>query len=187
MLGRTYSVGDDDVLILVELLRREKFILEDGQPGHFRLSIDGLLEVERMAATVRPYSQGFVAMSFSESMNEAWTEGFAPAIKAAGYRPFRIDKKDYSGGISDEMIAEIRKSRFLVADYTEQRQSVYFEAGYAMALPIPVIQTCRDIEIGKLHFDIRHINTLPWNKPRDLVDALPKRIIVVVGTGPEND
>lgn len=41
------------------------------------------------------------------------------------FRPFRIDAKDYLGGITDEIMAEIRRSRFVVADYTGQVNGVY--------------------------------------------------------------
>jgi nucleoside 2-deoxyribosyltransferase len=88
------------------------------------------------------------------------------------------------GGISDEMIAEIRHSRFLIADYTEQRNGVYFEAGFALGLGLPVIPTCREDEVEKLHFDIRHMNTLTWTQPKELVESLSKRIRAVIGDGP---
>jgi hypothetical protein len=71
-----------------------------------------------------------------------------------------------------------------VADYTEQLNGVYFEAGFALGLGLLVIPTCRQNQIGKLHFDIRHPNTLPWKTPEDLSANLSKRILAVVGVGP---
>ena len=71
-----------------------------------------------------------------------------------------------------------------VADYTEQVNGVYFEAGFALGLGFLVIPTCRENQIGKLHFDIRHPNTLPWKTPEDLSANLSKRILAVVGVGP---
>jgi len=88
------------------------------------------------------------------------------------------------GGISDEIIAEIRRSRFVVADYAGQANGVYFEAGFALGLGLTVIPTCRADEVGKLHFGIKHINTLLWHDPAELVDALGRRIRAVVGIGP---
>jgi hypothetical protein len=103
MLARTYSADAEDALPLMMLLREEKFIgNEDGAPGSFQLSIGGIVEVERLASTIRPYAQAFVAMSFSDAMKQTWAKGFEPAIRLAGFRPFRIDAKDYTGGISDE-------------------------------------------------------------------------------------
>ena len=71
-----------------------------------------------------------------------------------------------------------------VADYTEQVNGLYFEAGFALGLGLLVIPTCRENQIGKLHFDIRHLNTLPWKTPEDLSANLTKRILAVVGAGP---
>jgi hypothetical protein len=124
-------------------------------------------------------------MSFDTSLNDAWLNGFEPGIRSAGFRPLRIDNKEYVGGITDEMIAEIRRSRFIVADYTGQRHGVYFEAGFGLGLGLTVIPTCREDEIGKLHFDIKHLNTLPWKTAAELAQSLTKRIRAVVGAGPE--
>ena len=95
------------------------------------------------------------------------------------------DKKDYVGGISDEIMAEIRRSRFVVADYTGHRNGVYFEAGFALGLGLTVIPTCRDDEISELHFDIKHLNTLGWKTPAELADGLNRRIRAVIGAGPD--
>ncbi len=97
----------------------------------------------------------------------------------------RIDSKEHANGISDEIMAEIRRSRFIVADYTKMNNGVYFEAGFALGTGIPIIPTCRADDFDKLHFDIRHINTLKWTEPDDLADALKKRILGVIGEGPE--
>ena len=82
-------------------------------------------------------------------------------------------------------MAEIRRSRFVVADYTGQRNNVYFEAGFALGLGLTVIQTCRADEAADLHFDIRHLNTLAWKSPAELAEGLDKRIRAVIGAGPE--
>jgi len=49
--------------------------------------------------------------------------------------------------ICDKIVSEIRKSRLLVADFTDNRGGVYFEAGFAMGLSIPVIWMCRASDV----------------------------------------
>ena len=61
---------------------------------------------------------------------------------------------------------------------------VYFEAGVAVGLGIPLIPTCRADYLDKLHFDIKHINTLKWETPEQLARDLAKRIAGVIGDGP---
>jgi hypothetical protein len=57
-------------------------------------------------------------------------------------------------------------------------------SGICTRISLTVIPTCRADEIKNLHFDIRHLNTLPWNAPSDLADNLAKRIRAAIGTGP---
>jgi hypothetical protein len=89
-------------------------------------------------------NQAFVAMWFDSSMNDFWEQGFKPAIEEDGrFKAIRIDRKDFNGKICDEIVAEIRKSKFLVADFTDQRGGVHYEAGFAHGLGIPVIFTAK--------------------------------------------
>jgi len=61
---------------------------------------------------------------------------------------------------------------------------VYFEAGVAVGPGIPVIGTCRADYLTRLHFDIRHINTIKWEPTEQLACDLAMRISGVVGDGP---
>jgi hypothetical protein len=142
------------------------------------------LKAEEMSVLGSVSARAFVAMDFSESMRDVWMNGFDPGIRAAGFQPVRIDAKEYVGGITDEIMAEIRNARFVVADYTGQKAGAYFEVGFALGLGLQVIPTCRANEINNLHFDVRHLNTLPWTTSGDLAHNLPKRISAVVGVGP---
>jgi hypothetical protein len=90
--------------------------------------------------------------------------------------------------IDDEIVAEIRRSRFIVADFTSEidkpRGGVYFEARFAFGLNKPVIWTCREDLISSVHFDTRQFNHITWNSPEDLHTKLKNRIGAVLGQGP---
>jgi hypothetical protein len=73
-----------------------------------------------------------------------------------------------------------------LADYTGQVNGVYFEAGFALGLGLTVIPTCRADEVPKLHFDIKHLNTLLWKSPAELAEGLKRRIRAVIGAGPHD-
>jgi hypothetical protein len=182
MLGVSYSRDIGDLEILLELLVLEQCL--EKKKGGFSISVVGLLKVEEFQNSGGNSAVGFVAMDFNPTMNDSWVNGFEPAIHAAGFSALRISDKDYVGGITDQIMAEIRRARFVVADYTGQKAGVYFEAGFALGLNLTVIPTCRADEIDKLHFDIKHLNTLLWNEPSELADKLAKRIRAVVGSGP---
>ena len=134
-------------------------------------------------------SQAFVAMWFDESMNQAFETGIEPAIEEAGYWPLRIDRKEHVNKIDDEIIAELRRSRFVVADFTQgedgARGGVYYEAGFAHGLDLPVIFTCREDAVEQLHFDTAHYNHIVWTTPEELREKLKTRILAIIGEGPE--
>jgi nucleoside 2-deoxyribosyltransferase len=100
----------------------------------------------------------------------------------------RIDAKEHVNKIDDEILAEIRRSKFLVADFTCETQKVrggvYFEAGFAMALRKPVIWTCKQSSIDDLHFDTRQYNHIAWSSPDELCKKLKARIGAIIGDGP---
>ena len=183
----SYSADENELSILLEILDEAGLIKVAGKvPTSVLITTAGLIQAEELSQPGTGRVQGFVAMSFDPAMNDSYTRGFYLGIKTAGYWPFRIDGKEHINEISDEIIAEIRRSRFVVADYTHMNNGVYFEAGVAVGLGIPLIPTCRADHLDKLHFDIKHINTLKWQTPEELAHDLAKRIAGVIGQGPLN-
>jgi hypothetical protein len=144
--------------------------------GCYALTVKGWERREELSR-LRPASRwGFVAMWFDAQLDDAYKNGFEPAIKDAGYDPMRIDMTQFNEKICDRIIAEIRRSRFLVADVTEHRQAVYFEAGFAMGLGLPVIFTCQKDHLDACNFDTRQYNHIVWESPDDLREKLRNRI-----------
>jgi len=124
----------------------------------------------------------FVAMWFDPSVHGVFLDGIKPAIEDdCGFRAVRIDLEEYNEDIIDRVLAEIRKSRFVVADFTKHRNGVYFEAGYALGLAIPVIWLCRKGEMEEAHFDTEHFNHIVWTDPGELRQRLALRIQATVG------
>jgi hypothetical protein len=77
------------------------------------------LRARRAAST-----QAFVAMAFTNEMKRMYQQAIEPAIREAGFSPMVISEKEHANKIDDEIIAEIRRSAFLVADFTEHRQDL---------------------------------------------------------------
>jgi len=123
-------------------------------------------------------------MWFDPSMDKAWSDGISPGIERSGYNPLRIDARQHVNKICDEIIAEVRRSRFVVADYTGHRGGVYYEAGYAAGRGLTVIPTCKKDGMKDLHFDIRQYNCIDWQSPEEMADRLQARIEALFGDGP---
>jgi hypothetical protein len=128
---------------------------------------------------IKPFSnQCFVAMCFDKEMISIWEKGILPAItdESVKLKPMKIDLKEHNNHIPIEILAEIKKSKILIADFTHNRGGVYFEAGFARGLDIEVIQLCREDFKKELHFDINQINTIFYSTPDDLKEKLTKRL-----------
>jgi len=184
-LAATYSSNQDDIYFLQGALADRGLIENVAIGGIANISADGLFLVDELKQTQTASSQGFIAMWFDEQLNEIYTEGFQNAVLNAGYDPVRIDRIEHINRIDDEIIAQINASRFVIADFTGHRGGVYFEAGYAMGLDIPIFWTCRSDDIDDLHFDIRQFNCIDWDSSEDLRTRLQNRIEAVIGPGPK--
>lgn len=96
------------------------------------LTLSGFSRAEKLQKEVVNSKQGFVAMWFSEDMMNVFEEYISRAIRESGYDPFIIPMKEHNDDICDNIIAEIRKSKFLVADFTGK------EAGFILKQVLPV-------------------------------------------------
>ena len=143
------------------------------------LAREGWKRIDELRRMGRDSNKAFVAMSFKKddpTLMDAWREGIQPALDKTGWKPIRMDLLEHNEKIDDRMIAEIRRSGLLVADLTGHRQNVYFEAGFAMGLGIPVIYTCRESDAESVHFDMRQYKYIAWTDGADLRQKLRQRI-----------
>ena len=191
LLCHSGCVDDKDFVFILTYLEGCDLITRDGRNNREQsctLTIEGYTRLVELEKANTDSSKAFIAMWFDESMNEAWNHGIFRAVRDAGYEPVRIDQKEHVNKIDDEIVAEIRRARFVVADFTQgdtgARGGVYYEAGFAQGLGIPVIFSCRKDTLKKVHFDTRQYNHIVWETPEDLRDQLAKRIAAVLGDGP---
>ncbi len=183
LVGISYSDDVNDLVIIIQHLRDEGFITANLRDEE-RLTAKGYIAADELRAKRAASSQAFVAMWFTEDMKKVYREGIEPAIRLAGFAPMLISNKQHANKIDDEIIAEIRRSAFLVADFTGHRQNVYFETGFAIGLARQVVWTCRKDEIKDLHFDIRQYNCIDWENAAELARRLQLRIEAMFGRGP---
>jgi hypothetical protein len=188
-LAWSNSLKIDEVIFLLDMLSNSGLIQKTTQNSRHELIV--LPQGYTYSDSVNHQSgtdQAFVAMWFDQSVSDAYENGIEAALRECGYSPMRIDRKEHNNKIDDEIIAEIKRSKFIVADFTSEpdkpRGEVYFEAGYAMGMGIPVVWTCREDLIDQLHFDTQQFNHIVWKAPTDLAEKLKKRILATIGQGP---
>lgn len=179
-----YARNTDELFYYISKAESLGLIESAGTVQHYRLGLQGWKRILEMQENNANSDQAFVAMWFDPDLTTAYTDGFAPALDKCGYQPTRIDLHEHNDKIDDRIISEIRRSGLLVADFTGHRGGVYFEAGFAMGLGIPVIWTCRSDDIGEAHFDTRQYNHIVWDGPDDLKEKLINRITATVPRAP---
>lgn len=197
-LAATQSMSESELLEFTRHLiqsRALEFVHGDMRIGTvtFSVTVAGFEEV-RQKTQVPAYDQAFVAMWLDDSVRELYDKGISPAIECAGYKPYLVPDDLSADKIDDAIIANIRQSKFVVADFTHgkggHRGSVYYEAGFADGLGLEVILTCRRdlIDDGGLAFDTRQRNHIGWDKDNtnydEFIQELTDRIIARVGPGP---
>jgi hypothetical protein len=148
------------------------------------LTLAGWRHIGELRTIGRASSQAFVAMWFDQTLAAAYAVGIAPALIDAGYSPIRVDRVHYNEKIDDKIIAQIRRSGLVVADFTGDRGGVYYEAGFDQGLGLPVIFTVHKDEIGGVHFDTRQYNHIVWETPAELRERLNERVIATMGIAP---
>ena len=183
-ISATYSQDSEEVLVLLDSLS-ERNMMKKMTQSICAVLPKGYAAADVLGRRAGPSDKGFVAMSFSEQLDQAYTKGFRDGILNAGYDPVRVDQVEHVNRIDDEIIALIRSASFVVADFTGHRGGVYFEAGFALGMNLPVIWTCHKDDMDDLHFDIRQYNTIDWDTPDDLALRLQRRIEATLGKGPK--
>ena len=188
------SISPGEISYLVDYLEENGWVQESFKGSdvilrshQYRVTVSGHVRIAEESANADA-SQAFVAMWFDDSVESAYDRGIAPAIRDCGFEAKRIDRDPTVDKIDDSIIAEIRRSRFLVADFTHgnegARGGVYYEAGFAHGLGIPVIFTCHSDVIDEIHFDTRQYAHIVWNSTGELRDSLRDRILARIGEGP---
>jgi hypothetical protein len=153
----------------------------------YRLTVKGWAHVLGAASGSAEHGRVFVAMWFHESMTSAYQDGIMPALVEAGYEPICMNAVFHNDDINFAILAEIRRSQFLVADITGARGGVYFEAGFAKALGRDVFFTCREENFTTdKHFDIEHFQHTLWKDPADVKTKLREKVLALKGRGPYN-
>jgi nucleoside 2-deoxyribosyltransferase len=135
---------------------------------------------ENLQKTEAGNKRAFVAMWFDSTMKDFYEKGIKPAVEEAGYTAVRVDLKEFNNKICDEIIAEIKRCKFLISDFSGQRGGVYFEAGFAKGLGRPTIFTVKKEDVKKLHFDTRQYNHIVYDSPEDLHKKLYNRICATI-------
>ncbi|MCF8304458.1 MAG: hypothetical protein K9I94_14380 [Bacteroidales bacterium] len=123
------------------------YLIYQGQiKGSFNPTTDGYnylksynITIQGIKYAIKLQEQGelsqncFVAMSFSDYTQDI-RKGIKNSLVKTGFSPIFIDEQiiDSDQTINDRIIAELKRCKFCIADFTEHKNGVYFESGFAL-------------------------------------------------------
>lgn len=168
-------------LVSLQLCQGEA-LLQMGGGGQFvelALTPAGWARYEQLRSTSTDSKVVFLALSNhygkvdndgkpDKVANLAEAERLRAAMKATlpdGYSDYRVEDDLSADHITDAIVAGIRRAPFVIADLTNARPNVYFEAGLAMGYGKPVVFCVRKNE--QAHFDVHAYRHIEWD-PEDL-------------------
>ena len=165
LAARIGARNQDDIHYIVAELVSHGLLEDTSTKGllSLRPTFEGWRHHQELKRQAVESNVAFMAMPFGDKrLDRVYNECFRPAVVATGFRLFRIDENALAGSIINRMRVEIRRSRFVVVELTDNNPGAYWEAGFAEGLDRPVFYTC---EKGREpHFDTRQLLTVFWKE-----------------------
>ncbi|WP_040948943.1 hypothetical protein [Gorillibacterium massiliense] len=168
----TYSPNLQELVYIIDKLINERLLIREGMT--YMLTEKGWSQAAAAAGGKRA-KPCLVLIGDEEDWRLEWTESLLPKIEQHGYLPslFTHGKPHNRVKYSLEQIAE---SKLMIADLTGQSQGVYFAAGYAIGLNIPVIWTVNSRDAENLHVKMEGIALIVWDTAEELARILQTRL-----------
>ena len=170
----TYSPNQQELVYIIDMLINKKLLIREGR--NFMLTEKGWREAAASAGG-KKLKPCFVLISDDEVIRTEWLEKLFPKIEQCGYLPRLLThtKTYHQDKYSLELLTE---SKLIIADLTGQSPEVYFAAGYAYGLDIPVIWTVNSSEANKLYVQINEIRPIVWGTTEELAVILQQKLTI---------
>jgi hypothetical protein len=155
---------------------RLRAALKDLVPGGERMgSVVDITEAREERLRAAGYASDakahvFVAMPFTEEMDDVYHYGMQGAVRAAGFLCERADLAAFTGDVLQWVRERIKTCALLVADLSDANPNVYLEVGYAWGCGVPTVLLVRDPD--RLRFDVRGQRCLVYKRIKDLEESL---------------
>jgi hypothetical protein len=181
-----YLKNSKEFLDILRFLKEEKILSMSGSVTNditdVTLTVPGFSEIE---STLRNHSQSkkvFIACKFKTTYQDKLVKVIKAACTSCGFEANLVSDERHNNNISNKIISDIKQSKFIIADFTNQNNGVYFEAGYAMGMSKEVIRLIDERQKDELHFDISQFSYIPWENGKweelkeDLIDQIKATI-----------
>lgn len=119
----------------------------------------------------------FVAMPFSEEMEDVYIFGIQGPVHAAGFLCERVDMVSFTGDIVARIKSRIETAALVIADLTGANPNVYLEVGYAWGKDRPTLLLAKKSD--ELKFDVRGQRCVVYKNIADLAKKLEGDLVAL--------
>lgn len=175
LINKIYIKSREEFYFYFKTLEEQNFVKMNN--GGYSITFKGLDYKIKLEEEGQHSNKCFIAMSFKNETKEI-RNAIKNALIETGFEPVLIDEKhiDSEKTINDEIIANLKKCKFCIADFTFHSKGVYFESGFALGQRKKVIYTCREDEFKNSHFDIRPLQHIIYKTEQELEKDLINKI-----------
>jgi len=169
----TYSPNLQELVYIIDTLVTKQLLIREGKT--FKLTETGWREAVESAGG-KKLKPCLALISDDEKLRTEWQGKLFPKMEQFGYMPRLLP--DAKTGKRDRNLLElVSKSKLIIADLTNQSPEVYFAAGYALGLNIPVIWTVNSSDADNLSVQIKDIRPIVWDRAEELAVILQQRLV----------
>lgn len=110
----------------------------------------------------------FIAMAFGHDDTDAlYKKGILPVLRSEKITPIIINRREFNGDITSEILSLVRGADFCITDLTYARPSVYYEAGFAERESTVIYTVRKDhfentYDSSRVHFDLSVRSIIGW-------------------------
>src|SRR6185437_15100460 len=105
----------------------------------------------------------FVIQPFDgDKFDKRYADVFAPAIRAAGLEPYRVDQDPGVVVPIETIEKQITEASICFAEITLDNPNVWFELGFARAVRKPLCMVCSSERTTSFPFDVRHRSIIKY-------------------------
>lgn len=122
------------------------------------------------------WNEAFIIMEFNNNeLENLYKYGIEEVLKQKDITPKRVDKYEFKGRITDEILQNIVTSKFVIAECSAANKNVFFEVGYALGNNKKIIFLVDKAD--NIPFDLKDFKFIIHNKSIDsLKEQLDKRV-----------
>jgi len=168
----TYSPNLQEFVYIIDKLISDQLLIREGMT--FKLTEKGWTEAVATAGG-KKLKPCFILIPDEEAARAEWLDSIMPKIEQCGYLPHLLTHAITEN--RDSNLLELASdSKLIIADLTGQSPEVYFAAGYALGLNIPILWTVNNRDADKLSVQIKDIRPIVWDTAEELAVILQQRL-----------